>query len=202
LDADDDAVRELSLRAKAVLRQRARALRNTMPAPALAARSGRIVTGVLSLGAVVRADSVALFWPILTRNEIDLRPLDAALRAQGKRVAYPAIDPDTDRMVFRWVAVPESMEERGLGFRDPGADAPEVDRLDVIVVPALQVDPRGYRLGYGRGYYDRTLPRYRPPAVAVCVAYDFQLVQDLPITDGDVAVDIVLTDERTIEVSV
>lgn len=172
-----------------------------MPPAALAARSAQIVSTLLALPALARAGSVALFWPIVARNEVDLRPADAALRAQGKRVAYPSIDPDTNEMRFRWVAHPEAMEERGRGFADPGPDAPEVDAVDVIVVPALQVDPRGYRIGYGAGYYDRTLPRYRPPALAMVVAYDFQLAQDLPVTEGDVAVDMVVTDQRVIEVA-
>jgi 5-formyltetrahydrofolate cyclo-ligase len=195
--ADDDEL-ELRWRAKAVLRKRARALRGTMPAAGLAQRCERIVETLRGLDAVRSAASVALFWPIEGRNEVDLRPLDPILRADGKRVAYPSIDPETRVMTFRTVADPSAMEERGLGFLDPGAAAPEVDRLDVIVVPALLVDPRGHRLGYGAGFYDRALPGYRPPALAVAVAFDFQLVADLPSTEGDVAVDLVVTDARTL----
>ena len=66
-------------------------------------------------------------------------------------------------------------------------------------MPALQVDDRGHRIGYGAGFYDRTLPRFAPPARAVVVAFDFQLIPEVPVTEGDVALDIVVTDERVIE---
>ncbi|HVY49722.1 MAG TPA: 5-formyltetrahydrofolate cyclo-ligase, partial [Minicystis sp.] len=59
----------------------------------------------------------------------------------------------------------------------------------------------GYRLGYGAGYYDRALPRVRPPALAVGVAFSFQLVADLPVTEHDVPVDLVVTDDRVLHPS-
>ena len=91
------------------------------------------------------------------------------------------------------------MEERGLGFREPSADAPLAEHLDVVIVPALAVDGRGFRLGYGAGFYDRALPRYRPPARAVAVIFDFQLAPELPIGPHDVAVDTIVTDARLLE---
>jgi 5-formyltetrahydrofolate cyclo-ligase len=64
------------------------------------------------------------------------------------------------------------------------------------VVPALAVDPRGHRVGYGAGFYDRTLPRFVPPAVSIAVAFDFQLAVEVPTTEGDVAVSWIVTDAR------
>lgn len=200
---DIDPQLELALRyqAKAMLRKRARQLRNSIPARAIAERSARIVAHLEALTAVTDARSVALFWPIEGRNEVDLTALDARLRAAGKRVAYPSIDPETRVMTFRFVDDPAAMAERGLGFDEPDPAAPEAETLDVIVVPALQVDPRGHRIGYGAGFYDRTLPRFAPPARAVAVAFSFQLISEVPVTEGDVRVSLVVTDERVIEAS-
>jgi 5-formyltetrahydrofolate cyclo-ligase len=202
VEIDEEMERELVRRAKAELRKRARALRNTFPPATLATRSARIVEKLRAHPAVRSAGSLSLFWPIEQRNEVDLRALDASLRAEGKRIAYPAIDAETREMTFRWVDAPEGMEERGLGFREPAPDAPLVEQLDVVIVPALAVDGRGFRLGYGAGFYDRALPSYRPPARAVAVIYDFQLVPDLPIGPHDVAVDSIVTDARTLEAEV
>jgi 5-formyltetrahydrofolate cyclo-ligase len=223
----DAAVEEvLRRRAKAVLRQRARALRGTIPRAALAERIARILAGLARLPALHALDlvigptappvdpgaavasraeagpplAVALFYPIEGRNEVDLRPLDVALRQRGARVAYPSIDPDSRVMTFRFVSNIESMDERGLGFREPADSDEEASHLDIIVVPALQIDPRGHRIGYGAGFYDRALPRFAPPALKVGVAYDFQLISEVPVTEGDVALDRVVTDTRTIEV--
>ncbi len=198
-DLDPALETALRYRAKVALRQRARALRNTIPRGAVIERSGRIVSRLEALPSVASASSVALFWPIEGRNEVDLTPLDARLRAQGKRVAYPSIDPDTRVMTFRFVDDPAELDERGLGFREPGPASPEAASLDVIVVPALQIDGRGHRIGYGAGFYDRALPLFAPPALAIGVAFSFQLIAEVPVTAGDVPVALVVTDERVID---
>jgi 5-formyltetrahydrofolate cyclo-ligase len=196
------AEEQLRHRVKAELRKRMRALRKTLPASACAERSARLVERLAGLDPVAAAGAVALFWPIEERHEVDLRTLDARLRERGARVAYPAVDPETGVMSFRFVERAEEMLEQGYGFREPPQAAPPATpgSLDVIVVPALAVDPSGHRLGYGAGYYDRTLPSFAPRAVTVAVAFDFQLLAELPSTAGDVAVSWVVTDARTLRV--
>lgn len=199
MDIDSDVERELRYRAKAALRKRARALRNAIPREAALARSARIAERIEGLDFVAAAKSVALFHPIEGRNEVDLTALGDRLRARGVRVAYPSIDPDTRVMTFRFVADPASMEERGLGFCEPGLEAEEAAALDVIVVPALQIDGRGHRIGYGAGFYDRTLPRFAPPARTVGVVFDFQLVAEVPETPGDVTVSLIVSDGQILD---
>jgi 5-formyltetrahydrofolate cyclo-ligase len=101
-------------------------------------------------------------------------------------------------MTLRFVEHPDAMQILGFGFREPSLDDPEVapGELDAIVVPALAADPRGHRIGYGAGYYDRTLPRFCPPAVSVAVVFDFQLVAEVPSMEPDVTVGWVVTDTR------
>jgi 5-formyltetrahydrofolate cyclo-ligase len=172
-----------------------------MPAAASADRSARIVERLLELEPLARARAVSLFWPMTERREVDLRSLDATLRARGVRVAYPQVERATNAMSFRFVDDPASMVDAGGGFAEPSPDdlAAAPGELDVIVVPALAVDPRGHRIGYGAGYYDRTLPGHAPPAVTVAVAYDFQLVPEVPATEGDVPVDWAVTDARVLQ---
>ena len=187
---------------KKELRKRLRGVRAAMPAEACAARSERIVAKLETHAAIVGARAVALFWPIVEKHEIDLRPLDASLRARGVRVAYPAIHPESRVMTFRFVDETEHLEERGFGFHEPHLSAVEAARGDLyaIVVPAIAIDPNGHRIGYGAGYYDRTIPLFSPPASTIGVAYDFQLVAEVPFTAHDVALHHVVTDARTIDV--
>src|SRR5450631_2411562 len=91
----DDVIR---VRVKAELRKRLRGVRATMPADACAKRSARIISRLEAHPVLRAAKSVALFWPIVERHEVDLRPLDASLRARGVKVAYPWIDPETRAM--------------------------------------------------------------------------------------------------------
>jgi 5-formyltetrahydrofolate cyclo-ligase len=189
----------IRVKVKAELRKRMRGVRKTAPLEACQERSAKIVKTLCDLEEVKRAKSVALFWPIEARHEVDLRALDRVLRDRGAKVAYPAIDAETDDMTFRFVADVTKMEELGYGFAEPPPDAPRADELDVVIVPAIAVDPTGHRIGYGAGYYDRTLPRFAPPAVSIAVAYDWQLVAEVPATEHDVRCAWVVTDLRTFD---
>lgn len=202
---DPEVVAELRKRAKVELRKRTRALRNTIPEASLAVRSSKICAALESRAEMAAAGRVALFHPIAQRHEVDVRELDARLRALGKRIAYPSIDA-SKRMTFRWVDDPADLAEggashRALGFADPGPSAPEASELDIIVVPALLIDARGFRLGYGAGYYDQALPRFAPPAAKVGVIFDFQLAAEVPNDPWDVPLDVIVTDERVLEVA-
>jgi len=191
--APDDVIR---VKVKAELRKRLRGVRKTTPIEACAERSAKIVTALEAHPAIVAAKTVALFWPMIERHEVDLRPLDASLRARGVRLAYPSIDPETNDMVFRFVDDVAKLEEAGYGFAAPAADAPVATELDVVVVPAIAVDPTGHRIGYGAGYYDRTLPKH-PAATSIAVAFDWQLIAEVPALPDDVAVKSVVTDVRS-----
>jgi 5-formyltetrahydrofolate cyclo-ligase len=191
----------IRVKVKAELRKRLRGVRKTAPIEACAARSEKIIAALEKDSAIASAKAVALFWPIVARHEIDLRAFDATLRARSVRVAYPAINAGTDVMSFRFVDDPATMEELGYGFAEPPPDAPHADELDVVIVPAIAADPTGHRIGYGAGYYDRTLPSYAPPAVSICVIFDWQLVAEVPSTPTDVRVARIVTDERVLDAS-
>ncbi len=198
---DPDPFDDMKDRVKQQLRRRMRALRMALPEAAVAARSARIAHRLAALDPIANAGSVALFWPILERHEVDLRDLDRTLRAAGKTLYYPFMDPLPHggfSTGFRRVDDPVVLAERGRRFSEPPADAARAEpgQLGAIVVPALAVTEDGTRLGYGAGFYDVTLPEFRPPALAVVVAFDFQLVVELPASDHDVACDLVVTDRH------
>jgi 5-formyltetrahydrofolate cyclo-ligase len=189
----------LRLQAKAQLRKSRRAVRRSLPDSARAARSAKIVASVLAEPVFAKARRVALFSPMIDRGEVDVRPLDRAAREQGKVVAYPTLRDDMEMLV----ADPSELEERGRGFAEPPETAPaiEVDDDLLVIVPALAIDPRGHRVGYGRGYYDRFLAKVAPPAFALAVIYEFDIIAEVPVTDGDYPVDMVITDARSFRIA-
>lgn len=199
---DAKQVSELADAAKKELRKRMRAVRTAHPTEALSTRSTGVVGRALELEAFRLARSVALFFPMEDRKEVDLRELDGAARAAGKRVYYPFLEQRGDALVsgLRLTGSLADLEPRGSRFFEPATDAEEAARgdVDLLFVPALAVAPSGHRLGYGAGFYDSLLPDVCPPAKAVAVAYDFQLLVELPTLPHDVACDFVLTDARTL----
>jgi 5-formyltetrahydrofolate cyclo-ligase len=196
---------ELGARAKTQLRARMKALRLAYPAAALAERSARIVASVASLPAFEQARGVALFWPMLEQNEVDVRELDSAARAANKRVYYPGFARTNDGTLCSELRLTTSHGELAVGarrFLEPPVDAPVAQRgeVDLVVVPALAAALSGHRLGFGLGFYDSLLPDVRPPAQAVIVAFDFQLLAEIPVMPHDVACDFVVSDARALPI--
>jgi 5-formyltetrahydrofolate cyclo-ligase len=190
----------LRRRAKNELRKRMRGLRMATPAAVCAERSARIVERLRALPPVATARSVALFWPVQDKHEVDLRPLLEPLRARGARVALPCARAEAATESFRFFAPGETLIEEAPGLLAPSAASAlaRPGEIDAIVVPALAFDPRGHRIGYGGGFYDRALPAFAPPATTVAVAFDFQLIVEVPDTEGDVAVGFLVTDVRAL----
>lgn len=191
----------LSRKVKAELRKSMQRIRAFTPRDARSAASRAIADRVLELDVVKAARTVALFRTIERKAEIDTAPLDAALRARGVRLAYPCLvrDGAEDGMHFRWVDDPSAFTDEGRGFEEPCVDLPsvEADALDVVVVPGLAFDLRGYRLGYGAGYYDRSLPTW-PRACTVGVAFEHQILMEIPKTEHDVPVQWIVTEKRAV----
>jgi 5-formyltetrahydrofolate cyclo-ligase len=200
-DFDPATVAELSRRAKVALRQRARGVRASIPLSGAAERSRAIVERLKTLEPLLGARSIALFDAMAAKREVDVRSLDGWARERGASVVYPSMDRAAWAMTFRDPGDPDAMQDRGFGFREPDPSAPEATEIDVIVTPALLVDGRGIRLGYGGGFYDRALAQHKPRSRAVCVVYEFQLAADLPRAEHDVPVDLVVTDERVLAIA-
>jgi len=191
-------------RAKIQIRKRMKALRAGHGGRALAERSRKIVERVLSLPEFDAAGSVALFWPMVERGEVDLRPLDAVLRERGKQVFYPFMRPLGEGRFQTGFAVTHTLDElvpSTQGFLQPSSQSSaRPGAIDLVLVPALAADARGHRIGYGAGYYDSTLGDVRPPAKAWIVAYHFQLMAELPVERHDQACDGIITDDVTLPV--
>jgi len=197
---DAETLADLKYRAKKQLRLRMRGLRAAYPESVLAQASERIVTSVLALPQFSAAHGVGLFWPMADRREVDVRPLANAALAADKRVYFPFLEPIASgfRTGFGRVRDLSELAERGQRFFEPPREAERAERgqIDLLVVPALAASADGHRLGYGSGFYDATLPDFCPPAHAVVVVFDFQLLGELPVTSADVASQCIVTDRR------
>ena len=141
-----------------------------------------------------RDDVVSGYWPI--RDELDIRRLLTGLTEQGIQCALPVVvAPDKPLLFRRWQPGLE-LVQRPFGLSEPPETARDLTPR-VLLVPLLAVDGRGNRLGYGGGYYDRTLIHLRQsvPIVAVGMAFDVQKVADVPYDGRDAALDWVVTEK-------
>ena len=172
------------------LRARGRAARAALHADERAAATAAVVRRLAALDELRTARRV-----LLTRavgDELDLGALETLLLDRGVTVALPVVDGvalrvvdlDRDRTTrpgWRGVAEPVGRP----------TDAP----VDVVVVPALALDRRGERLGYGGGHFDRLLGGAAAEAVAVGAVFACQLVEEVPVAPHDVRLDVVVTED-------
>lgn len=190
--------RALRFQVKGELRDRMRRLRRAMGDEPRAERSRKIWERVWTRTEWRGARTVMLFVPM--RTEVDATIGAEAAWRDGKVVAAPRMV--GDQLEIRMWEQGAALVESGRMVREPPESAPLLagEAIDLVIIPALALDERGARVGYGAGFYDRLLPKLRR-AIRLAVAFDFQLVAEVPETEGDERAQLVITDARTIEIA-
>ena len=127
-------------------------------------------------------------------DEFRLWPLLRSLATQGYALALPVMQGKGNPLIFRAWSPGDAMDSGVWGIAEPKADKAALEP-DILLMPLLAFDAAGWRLGYGGGFYDRTLAglRARKPVVAVGIAFDEQRVDAVPHLDYDERLDWVLT---------
>ncbi len=189
--SDPNAERKRILRAEMRARRRRLADRRReaslavadRAAPLIAPVSGRVVAGYVALA-----------------DEIDPLPLMRRLAESGARLALPVVETPDAPLVFRRWRPGDPLRRGAFGIDRPDDAAPVV-RPEWLLVPLLAFDRRGHRLGFGGGYYDRTLARLRADGCAVRavgLAFAAQELDSLPVAAYDVPLDLVVTERAVI----
>ena len=180
--------------AKAALRTQAKAARAALPATWRQAASLAIAaSGLDFLPAMPKPGAiVGGFMPI--GEEISPLPLMARLHAAGCRLALPVMMGKGKPLQFRAYVPGDRLVPAVWGIREPGPDQP-VLFPDILLTALLAFDDRGYRLGYGGGFYDRTLAELKSlkRAETIGLAFDEQRVDAVPHLDYDEPLDWMLT---------
>ncbi len=185
---------------KAGLRANALAARAMMAHAAGPLAAQRLARRALELLASLPGRIVAGYAPI--RHEIDVMPLMEALHAAGRKLALPVVEERNAPLIFRAWEPGGPLRKAAFGVPEPAPGAPRV-RPDVLIVPLAAFDRSGHRLGYGGGYYDRTLRALRRegPVMAMGAAFSGQELDIVPHDENDEPLDAIVTDRETILVS-
>nr|WP_281352139.1 5-formyltetrahydrofolate cyclo-ligase [Paracoccus aestuariivivens] len=162
---------------------------------ALAARSAggdneALTRNLMQVLAPHRGKVLAGYWPM--RDEADPR---TAMREYSGAVCLPVVTGPARPLVFR--LFDGRLDRGGFGTSHPPADAPEIEP-DVLIVPLAGFDRAGHRLGYGGGYYDRTLHRLRAGKTVTAIGFAFavQEIPAIPFESTDERLDFIVTDRE------
>ena len=180
------------MESKADIRKQMRELKRAVPMEEKLRRSDAIMCQVEKLPEFQKANVVLLYWSMA--DEVQTHAFVERWYKQ-KVLLLPCVDGDDLRL--RQYTGPDCMvagEQFGIG--EPTADTPEwtdLDKVEMIVVPGVAFDSKRNRMGRGRGFYDRLL-KSTPNAIKVGVAYNFQLLDEIPVEAHDVKMDKVITE--------
>lgn len=186
----DESIQERKRR----LRETALAGRDRLPADAHRAASDRIREQVLRLPDIAEARTVFVF--VSFGSEVDTHGLIDSLLARGQQVAVPRImDATTIRAVpmDSW----DDLAPGKWGILAPLRDDPAPGPFDAAIIPGVAFTESRQRIGHGRGYYDRWLEA-NPVGSSIALAFELQLVPELPVEPHDRSVDRIVTEDRVI----
>jgi 5-formyltetrahydrofolate cyclo-ligase len=134
--------------------------------------------------------------------EVDTYQIIRKAWEQGKKVVVPKCDTGTRKMIFRELQNFSQLETVYFGLYEPIEQLTrkiDIDEIDLLIIPGLAYTRKGYRIGFGGGYYDRFLEDYHGPTLSL--AFDDQIVSELPIENHDLPVAKIITNREVIDIN-
>ncbi len=190
--------------AKAELRKKNKKIRSEMSADLCKHLSQRICKQIIELPEFINANSILLYHGIM--NEVDTDLIFSAAIAAGKRVYYPK----TYEHVIRFFQVKElsQLTPGVFGVCEPSEENPEFTEVRnpcIIVVPGLAYSKSGYRIGYGKGYYDRFFAAFsneeRTLMTSIGIGYHFQFEESFEPDSFDIPLSKLMDEDGIIEMT-
>jgi 5-formyltetrahydrofolate cyclo-ligase len=139
------------------------------------------------------AQKIGAYYPI--GSEVLTQDIIQELLSDGKEVFLPRVSGDS--IDFKRIRDFSSLESGSFDIMEPKIECQTENELDVILVPTVGISPKGVRLGYGHGFYDRFLASHKTSTISLTL--EKQVVKNIPKSDHDVLIDWVVTEDRVIE---
>ena len=181
---------------KNALREKYRAERAAMDAAQRAIRDEAIANAAANMASFRLAEYVLMYAP--TGEEIDVTAIARRALELGKRVMYPVCSKTEHTMVYHEIRSLDELTPGAFDLLEPSPDAPDYDPerdtgAAICFVPGLVYDKAGYRVGYGKGFYDRYLSAFA--GCKIGVVYSDYILRQVPRGRFDVKVDILLCEK-------
>lgn len=174
---------------KSALRKHIREMKRQFTNEELEELSLPVMSRLLAHPAVTEAKTILMYYSL--SDEVCTHDTVTRLVQAGKTVLLPRVTGDTD-MELRIYTAPADLAAGHYGIMEPTGEVyTDYGRIDVAVVPGMAFDAQGHRLGRGKGYYDRFLPK-AAKAYKIGVCFGFQKQETIPTDDNDVTMDCVI----------
>ena len=182
---------------KEVLRQRILQLRDNMDPADIRQKSLKIIEKVLGLPEYAKANVIALY--VNKGSEVETKPLIRKALASGKKVLIPITKKNTRELLYSEISSLDALVPGTFGIPEPrDAKARALTTANIVLVPGVVWDIYGYRLGWGKGYFDTVLSRLSDSSLSIGLSFDLQLVEQVPREQFDLPVEMLVTESRVI----
>lgn len=171
-------------------RERLIAARLAVSADTRTAMSARISEGLDRLIGDPSGRTVSLYWPF--RGEPDMRPWMEQINARGGRTALPIVTAKGQPLVFKAYKAGDRLEKGVWNIPIPAEGDPVYP--DIVISPIVGVDPKNYRLGYGGGFFDRTLAAMPFKPIVIGIGYELQRIPTIYPQEHDIPMDKIVTE--------
>lgn len=181
------------------LRRRILQLRELQTPMEVDAKSRKIMRTVTSLPEYRKARVIASY--VEKGNEVKTRPLILKALAARKKVLVPIVDRERRNLVFSQITNLDELAPGAFDIPEPKQELRRITELEtagVVFVPGIAWDFNGYRIGWGKGYFDTVLKRLPDKFVSIGLAFDLQVVERVPRAQLDLPVDMVATETRVV----
>lgn len=168
--------------------------RLALPKEELYQKSEIICNTFLKLDQYQKSDLIYIYMDF--KNEVMTKRIIEDAHQNGKKVAIPKVE--GDRIIFYYLENNQKeLEEGYFGIREPQIAKPVTNSKGIMVVPGIAFDEYGYRIGYGKGFYDRYLHE-NDIFQKISLVLELQMVEKVPSDKHDIPVDMIVTEERVI----
>lgn len=176
------------------LREQYKKLRAEISPEERAALDKKICDSFTALASFRYANVILMYAPL--EGEIDILPIAREALKRGKKVAFPLCNTEDHTMTYHYVESLDELESGSYSILEPSADAPKFngESPSICLVPGIVFDKAGYRVGYGKGYYDRFLNSY--DGACVGLVYSKFIIDSVPRGRFDVAVSVLVSENR------
>ena len=186
---------------KKTIRANVLAARDTMPLDERERAAVKVIDAIIASTPYGEAKTILAYAHF--GSELNTQALLERILADGKKLVLPRVDKASQQLQLHFVADLNELIAGTWGIREPDANAEVIaaDQLDLILVPGVAFDRAGFRIGYGKGFYDKLLAKVNPLSTRLSAAFDCQIIDAVPNEAHDQRVDIIVTPTQKILIS-
>lgn len=185
---------------KKKLREKVLQKRDSLSKEEWSRKSNQIFKKLVSLEELASARNIFIF--INFRSEVNTKPIIEFLLSHNKNVIVPYTDTEKKQLRLFYLNNFSELKIGTYGILEPDSEKAKeaaLEDVDLVIMPGSVFDLKGGRIGYGGGFYDRLLPSLRPDVKTIAIAFELQIVDEVPMGYYDRRVNLIVTEDRIIK---